>query len=262
MEWMVFSRLMVLYIACLVAGFLLRRVGPAFVRGGREAIGAGPSDRRSFETVKPHASIAQKFAVFFVFQVALIGFAFGWPAGLAVFLALLVALSAREVRALDTSGTGVAAWSLVLLFAFSAFLLVRAAAVDGYIVALTFLLVAVFDGYAQITGEILGGRKLVPRLSPGKTWSGLAGGLVFAAAVSVLAQALVFPRLHPAWAVAYGAGVGLIALAGDLTASAVKRKAGIKDFSNMLGPQGGILDRADSLIWLGPFLLGIQMIWE
>jgi phosphatidate cytidylyltransferase len=175
---------------------------------------------------------------------------------------LLVVLSAREVRSLHANGAGVAAWSLVLLFGISAFLLVREASVAGYIVALTFLLVAVFDGYAQITGEIFGGPKLVPRLSPGKTWSGLAGGLVFAAAVSVLAQALVFPRLPFAMAAAYGAGVGMTALAGDLTASAVKRKLGIKDFSNMLGAQGGILDRVDSLIWLGPFLLAVRTILE
>jgi phosphatidate cytidylyltransferase len=239
-------RLMALYLGCLAFGFALRHFGPS----------------RTDKNPPRGPGIAQKFAVFFVFQIALIGLAFGWPVILAGFLAVLVVLSAREVKSLDTSGAGVAAWTLVLLFGISAFLLVREASVDGYIVALTFLLVAVFDGYAQITGEIFGGPKLVPRLSPGKTWSGLAGGLLFAAAVSVLAQALVFPSLPFAMAAAYGAGVGMTALAGDLTASAVKRKLGIKDFSNMLGAQGGILDRVDSLIWLGPFLLAVRTILE
>lgn len=99
---------------------------------------------------------------------------------------------------------------------------------------------------------------MVPRISPGKTWSGFFGGLSVCMAAALLGQALVFPWLSLPAAAITGFGVGVLAFLGDITASWVKRRLGIKDFSNLLGPQGGVLDRADSLLWLGPALLALH----
>jgi phosphatidate cytidylyltransferase len=111
--------------------------------------------------------------------------------------------------------------------------------------AFLFVVTATFDGFGQVVGQWLGRRKLVPRLSPGKTVEGLLGGLGAAIAVAVMARALI-PLPVPA-AAALGAAIGLAGLAGDLAASWVKRRAGLKDYSALLPGQGGVLDRFDSL---------------
>jgi len=113
--------------------------------------------------------------------------------------------------------------------------------------AFLFLVTAACDGFSQVVGQWVGRRKLAPGTSPGKTVEGLAGGLFAAVAVALLARHL----LHGA--TAWGAAMlalltGLAGLVGDLTASWVKRRAGIKDYSAALPGQGGFLDRFDSLL--------------
>jgi phosphatidate cytidylyltransferase len=109
-----------------------------------------------------------------------------------------------------------------------------------------FMTVACADGFAQITGQLLGRRPLAPRLSPAKTLEGALGGLGAAMAVSVALRGTVLLGLSAA--VAWGAAFAVAALAGDLAASWLKRRAGLKDFSAALPGQGGFLDRFDSLI--------------
>lgn len=111
------------------------------------------------------------------------------------------------------------------------------------------LLVAVWaaDIGAYGVGRLLGQHRLVPHVSPGKTWEGLIGG-AFLGAVAAGAVAAGATGLGP---VPLWAGVGaLVALAGqlgDLGASMVKRRAGRKDSGRLLPGHGGILDRIDSL---------------
>ena len=109
-----------------------------------------------------------------------------------------------------------------------------------------FLATATCDGFSQVVGQWLGKRRLVPRLSPGKTVVGLAGGLVAASVVAILMSDLL--ELGPALAASLGLLAGLTGLVGDLAASWIKRRAGIKDYSAALPGQGGFLDRFDSLL--------------
>ncbi|PXX98187.1 phosphatidate cytidylyltransferase [Halomonas sp. LBP4] len=121
---------------------------------------------------------------------------------------------------------------------------------DSGAVWLLFVLLVVWcaDIGAYFAGRAFGRRKLAPKVSPGKSWEGVAGGLV-ATAVLAVAYAL--------WQ-GLGAGGGLILVAatlavtlasvlGDLLESMLKRHRGIKDSSNLLPGHGGVLDRIDSL---------------
>ena len=108
-----------------------------------------------------------------------------------------------------------------------------------------YALIFVFDGFSQIAGQILGRHKLSPKISPNKTWEGALGGFVFLALTAILLSGfsvmiLVFSVL-----------ISVVALAGDLLASAYKRNAGIKDYTQIIPGHGGMLDRFDSFIFSG-----------
>jgi phosphatidate cytidylyltransferase len=112
--------------------------------------------------------------------------------------------------------------------------------------AFLFVVTASCDGFSQVVGQWLGRRPLAPRTSPGKTVGGFVGGLIAAAVVAVLVRSLL--PATPLIAGALGVLAATTGLAGDLAASWVKRRAGIKDYSSALPGQGGFLDRFDSLL--------------
>ncbi len=116
-----------------------------------------------------------------------------------------------------------------------------------------FLIVVVWasDIGAYAAGRLLGGPKLAPAISPGKTWSGAVGGLVAAVLVGeAAAQALATAMLGR---VALVAGLlGLAAQGGDLLESAIKRHFGVKDSGRLIPGHGGLLDRLDGLLAAAP----------
>ena len=112
-------------------------------------------------------------------------------------------------------------------------------------------LIWINDTFAYVTGSLIGKHKLAPRLSPGKSWEGLAGGFLFS--------------LLGGWAIfyitgAYNRGVWLLlatlisglSLCGDLFESGLKRKRSVKNSGDILPGHGGILDRFDSLFFVAP----------
>jgi phosphatidate cytidylyltransferase len=111
---------------------------------------------------------------------------------------------------------------------------------------------------AYFVGRLLGRHKLAPKVSPGKTWEGVAGGMAGSLAVGV-AGAYWFGI--PAILLAPLAVVcGLVSVIGDLTVSVFKRNAKLKDSGWLLPGHGGVLDRIDSLTAAGPWLaLGLQL---
>jgi len=112
--------------------------------------------------------------------------------------------------------------------------------------AFVFVTAAACDGFSQVVGQWLGRRPLAPKVSPAKTTEGFLGGLAAAMAVASLVRGLVGLSIWQA--AALGVLVGVAGLAGDLAASWVKRRAGLKDYSGALPGQGGFLDRFDSLL--------------
>ncbi len=112
-----------------------------------------------------------------------------------------------------------------------------------------FLLLVVWsaDTLAYVAGRSIGGPKLLPRISPNKTWSGLGGALVGAVAAGwVLAQGFALSSLH---LMATAAVLALVSQLGDLMESALKRCHGVKDASGLIPGHGGFMDRVDGLIF-------------
>ncbi|MDQ8697514.1 phosphatidate cytidylyltransferase [Hyphomicrobium sp. LHD-15] len=108
------------------------------------------------------------------------------------------------------------------------------------------LVVAATDTAAYAFGRLLGGPRLATAISPNKTWSGLIGGVSFAA---VIAGVFAYFTGGPVLALALtGLLMGLIAQAGDLAESAMKRAFHVKDASQLLPGHGGFMDRMDGLV--------------
>ncbi|HYJ30642.1 MAG TPA: phosphatidate cytidylyltransferase [Allosphingosinicella sp.] len=101
------------------------------------------------------------------------------------------------------------------------------------------------DTFAYFAGRAIGGPKLARRISPNKTWAGLAGGVIGAAAVAWIAA--YYLQLDPLFGY-IGAPMGLLAQLGDLYESSVKRRKGVKDSGRILPGHGGVLDRLDGLL--------------
>lgn len=104
-------------------------------------------------------------------------------------------------------------------------------------------------------GKSIGGPKLMPRISPKKTWAGLFGGVVFAAAVTYIFVLQMNNRnvgLSMPYFVISSIILAFIAQAGDLFESAIKRSLKIKDSSNLIPGHGGIFDRVDGLLFVAP----------
>lgn len=100
---------------------------------------------------------------------------------------------------------------------------------------------------AYFVGSLAGGARLAPTISPNKTWSGLIGGMCWAAVASA-ACGLVFSS-GETWTLAFiGAVLAVIGQAGDLLKSHAKRRAGVKDSGKLIPGHGGLLDRVDALI--------------
>jgi phosphatidate cytidylyltransferase len=116
-----------------------------------------------------------------------------------------------------------------------------------------YVVVATFDGFSQVAGQLFGRWRLAARISPGKTVEGSFGGTLFAVVMAVSLRRLA--GLTVAHALTMSVGLVLAAFAGDLAASWLKRKGGIKDFGLLLPGHGGVLDRFDSLLLAAPVSL-------
>ncbi len=119
------------------------------------------------------------------------------------------------------------------------------------------LVVKATDIGAYFTGSAIGRHKMAPRISPGKSWEGLAGGLVFSAVVAIGFVA-VMGRWVSGWRIGFAAAacfaviVGLFGQVADLCESTLKRDAGLKDAGTSAGPFGGVLDMLDSPLLSAP----------
>lgn len=110
------------------------------------------------------------------------------------------------------------------------------------------LAVIATDVGAYFAGRSIGGAKIAPKISPGKTWAGLLGGMATSAAAMVLLRWLGGEHMRLFGAAIAGALIAVIAQAGDFFESWMKRRAGVKDSGRLLPGHGGLFDRVDGLL--------------
>jgi len=130
--------------------------------------------------------------------------------------------------------------------------------VDGKFYVLYFILVTKFsDTGAYLVGSLIGRHKMIPRISPGKTWEGFAGAIFLSTVASVIFVRLLgarMPGMNIYHAVVLGILLSLTAVVGDLIESLFKREAGVKDSGGLFPGIGGILDLLDSLLFNAPIM--------
>ncbi|MGH7993869.1 MAG: phosphatidate cytidylyltransferase, partial [Limisphaerales bacterium] len=130
--------------------------------------------------------------------------------------------------------------------------------VNGKYFLLYFVLLTKFsDMGAYAVGSLIGKHKMIPRISPGKTWEGFGGAILFSMAASVVfahyfgAKMIGMNLLH---AIILGIILSMAAVIGDLIESLFKREAGVKDSGRLIPGIGGILDLLDSLLFNAPIM--------
>jgi phosphatidate cytidylyltransferase len=128
------------------------------------------------------------------------------------------------------------------------------ARLSTHLLSFFFLALMGADAGAYYMGRAFGKHKLAPKISPGKTWEGVIGGIIAALVLATIAHFWFFRELPLKWALPLAAIMTVVGILGDLTESALKRGAGAKDAANILPGHGGILDRLDSLLFNAPLI--------
>ena len=118
------------------------------------------------------------------------------------------------------------------------------------------------DSGAYFAGRALGKNKLIPNVSPGKTWEGVVGAIVVSLIVAVVSLELLnIPSSHSIWFITITFITVVYSIVGDLSESMFKRMANLKDSGSLLPGHGGMLDRIDSLMsGLPVFLTGLWLM--
>lgn len=188
-------------------------------------------------TLWPHEPVAWMVlaaGALFAFAVAKVrGENALWQAGGVVYVGI-PALAMIASRALPANG----AWLIVGLF----------------------LIVWATDTGALVAGNLIGGPKLAPVLSPNKTWAGTLGGVAAAAIVEAVYVAILGG--NPVPATLYGAGIAVVAHSGDLFESWVKRSFHRKDSGSLIPGHGGMLDRIDSTLFAVSALAVLVLVFK
>lgn len=135
-----------------------------------------------------------------------------------------------------------------------------------YLYLLVFIGPWISDSFAYFCGRAFGKHKLIPEISPKKTVEGSVGGIIFAAGAFVLTGYIVScvdSAVSPTYGMLAFAGAmtSVISQIGDLIASAVKRRYGIKDYGNLFPGHGGVLDRFDSVLATVPVLFLLSLVY-
>ncbi|MEM1380291.1 MAG: CDP-archaeol synthase [Pseudomonadota bacterium] len=136
----------------------------------------------------------------------------------------------------------------IIVPAVAALWLRRDAPEGGFLTLLLFISVWAADSAAYLSGKSFGGPKLVPRISPNKTWAGAIGG-VLGAGLAAGALALLVKPHEAGGSLLLGFVLGAAAVVGDIIESSIKRRYGVKDSGGAFPGHGGVLDRLDGFLF-------------
>lgn len=188
---------------------------------------------------------------------------FGLPAVRILGIIVVLAMIAEYILCLRRASNDILRTNWLSFGGFFVWLFVMLVAINvvgarPWIILLMLMIICSADIGAWLFGRLIGGDKMWERLSSGKTWSGQIAGIIcgtFAGVMYGLLGADTFmPQLM--W---IGISVSLLSQYGDLTASWLKRKMGIKDFGTILPGHGGVLDRFDGWIYVLPLVWLIML---
>jgi phosphatidate cytidylyltransferase len=226
---------------------------------------------REFVTLSPtsradHRALAWAFFVVVPLQYVLVGvewyglFSIMIPVYVFLLLATRMVLAGETENFLERAAT--VQWALmacVYCVSYAPALLLLD--IDGYDASggklLLFLVFVVqaSDVLQFVWGKLLGRRRIVPTISPNKTWEGFAGGV---ACATLLGTGLWWATPFNPWqAAAMSLLICLAGFAGGLVMSAIKRDRGVKDYGGLLPGHGGVLDRIDSLLFAAPIFFHV-----
>jgi phosphatidate cytidylyltransferase len=187
-------------------------------------------------------------------MVAALAAAVLWPA---TFTAWTIIAAGAILAALVASFRGAnpvwhGAGALYIGVPMLAVVALRGAPHGAWVIVGMFLAIWATDTGALLVGNLVGGPKLWPALSPNKTWAGTFGGIVAAAVVESVYIAILGGQVVPA--ALLGASIAVVSHCGDLFESWVKRVFQRKDSGGMIPGHGGVLDRIDSTLFVAPVL--------
>jgi phosphatidate cytidylyltransferase len=132
--------------------------------------------------------------------------------------------------------------------------------IDSNILLWMFAVIWTTDIFAFFSGKMFGGRKLAPAISPNKTWSGLAGGVIASMFIGLLSSVMFQGGVL--FFIIISAILSLIEQAGDLFESKVKRIFGVKDSGSIIPGHGGVLDRLDGMMSVAPAVIFFIIIFS
>lgn len=202
---------------------------------------------------KKPPSIARKSYVKFITYFLIINILFFsivfWPRFFHFLTLVIIGVGFYEViRLFVTSGRQYVGFfilsSLLFILLSGGFYLYST--MNSKLILFGFLIISIFDSFSQISGQLWGHKKILPKISPNKTVGGILGGAIIALLSGFLLGGLYEASFIDRLVLIGGAIV--FAFLGDTLASMYKRKYNVKDYSQLIPGHGGVLDRFDSLI--------------
>ena len=181
-----------------------------------------------------------------------------------LFLMFFLILTTELFKGKDHSlaNSAITLFGILYVSLFSSFLLIRELPlrtgmpyrIGGWIVIFIFATIWICDTAAYFLGSRLGRHPLFKRVSPKKTWEGAIGGFIIGIGAAIGLRSLFVSSLSVVDSIVIGIIVGVVGQISDLVESLYKRDSGLKDSSNILPGHGGILDRFDSPLLVGPIV--------
>ena len=153
---------------------------------------------------------------------------------------------------------------LVVPYLLSSLIRILSMKIGKYMVLVPFIVAFASDAGAYFAGKFYGKHKLAPVVSPNRTIEGAVGGLLSATLCMLIYAAILHLgfrfRVNYALAALYGFAGAMVGVIGDLCFSAIKRQTGIKDYGNLIPGHGGVLDRFDSVMTVGPLMEALLVL--
>ena len=175
---------------------------------------------------------------------------------LAFFALLFMEIMASQLQVRFNSAAVCVAGAILIPYLLCALVRLMVLSAGRYVIVIPFVIAFASDTGAYFVGCRFGRHKMAPVISPKKSVEGLLGGIA-SAIICMFLYCLVMDKgfhfdVKYGYALAYGFFGSLAGVFGDLCFSAVKRQTGIKDYGNLIPGHGGVLDRLDSIMVVGP----------